>query len=122
MTPWLTVLGRGLDGMPLVEVQLRRAGDELKGVRARVREGGGATTLGWPSVMGRQRLGTCTASEDCARFFGGGGVLDAHARAEPGQTPRAAACRPAAVRALPHSLLRLVLVLCWRPAGVAAPR
>jgi hypothetical protein len=38
LTPWLTVLGRGLDGgMPLVEVQLRRAGDELKGVRARVR-------------------------------------------------------------------------------------
>lgn len=71
LTPWLTVLGRGLDGMPLVEVQLRRAGDELKGVRARVREGGGATTLGWPSVMGRQRLGTCTASEDCARFGGG---------------------------------------------------
>lgn len=36
LTPWLTVLGKGLDGMPLVEVQLRRAGDELKGVKARV--------------------------------------------------------------------------------------
>lgn len=37
LTPWLTVIGRGVDsGMPLVEVQLRRAGDELKGVRAQV--------------------------------------------------------------------------------------
>lgn len=34
MTPWLTVMGKGLDGMPLIEMQLRRAGDELTGVRA----------------------------------------------------------------------------------------
>eukprot|EP00879_Flechtneria_rotunda_P011686 GHRR01012207.1.p1 GENE.GHRR01012207.1~~GHRR01012207.1.p1 ORF type:complete len:208 (+),score=60.05 GHRR01012207.1:512-1135(+) len=36
LTPWLTVLGPRIEGMPLVEVQLRRAGDELKGVKARV--------------------------------------------------------------------------------------
>jgi hypothetical protein len=36
LTPWLTVMHSRLDGMPLVEVQLRRAGDELKGVKARV--------------------------------------------------------------------------------------
>lgn len=38
LTPWLTVMGKGLDGMPLIEVQLRRAGDELTGVRAWVSE------------------------------------------------------------------------------------
>jgi hypothetical protein len=36
LTPWLTVLGRGVDGMPLVDMQLRRAGDELRGVKAQV--------------------------------------------------------------------------------------
>ncbi|WIA28912.1 hypothetical protein OEZ86_011436 [Tetradesmus obliquus] len=34
LTPWLTVLGKGVEGMPLLEVQLRRAGDELKGAKA----------------------------------------------------------------------------------------
>jgi hypothetical protein len=34
LTPWLTVLGKSVEGMPLLEVQLRRAGDELKGVKA----------------------------------------------------------------------------------------
>jgi hypothetical protein len=37
VTPWLTVIGRNVEGMPLVDVRLRRAGDELQGVRARVR-------------------------------------------------------------------------------------
>lgn len=37
LTPWLTVIGRHVDGMPLVEVTLRRAGDELTGAHARVR-------------------------------------------------------------------------------------
>lgn len=36
LTPWLTVLGKNVEGMPLVEVLLRKAGDELRGVRARV--------------------------------------------------------------------------------------
>lgn len=36
LTPWLTVMGKHVDGMPLVEVTLRRAGDELKGAAARV--------------------------------------------------------------------------------------
>eukprot|EP00775_Hariotina_reticulata_P005645 gene5645-5884_t len=35
LTPWLTVLGKNVEGMPLVEVELRKAGDELRGVRAR---------------------------------------------------------------------------------------
>eukprot|EP00882_Tetradesmus_deserticola_P023038 GHRQ01025069.1.p1 GENE.GHRQ01025069.1~~GHRQ01025069.1.p1 ORF type:complete len:177 (+),score=75.72 GHRQ01025069.1:623-1153(+) len=34
LTPWLAVLGKNVEGMPLLEVQLRRAGDELKGVKA----------------------------------------------------------------------------------------
>jgi hypothetical protein len=34
LTPWLTVLGKNVEGMPLLEVTLRRAGDELKGVKA----------------------------------------------------------------------------------------
>lgn len=36
LTPWLTIIGKNVDGMPLLEVQLRRAGDELTGVKARV--------------------------------------------------------------------------------------
>eukprot|EP00878_Enallax_costatus_P028335 GHUV01030598.1.p1 GENE.GHUV01030598.1~~GHUV01030598.1.p1 ORF type:complete len:223 (+),score=25.62 GHUV01030598.1:877-1545(+) len=36
LTPWLTVIGKNVEGMPLLEVQLRRAGDELTGVKARV--------------------------------------------------------------------------------------
>jgi hypothetical protein len=37
LTPWLTVISRSLDGMPLVDVRLRRVGDELTGVAATVR-------------------------------------------------------------------------------------
>ncbi|KAF8072793.1 COV1 [Scenedesmus sp. PABB004] len=36
LTPWLTVIGRGVEGMPLLDVELRRAGDELQGAKARV--------------------------------------------------------------------------------------
>lgn len=72
LTPWLTVLGRGLDGMPLVEVQLRRAGDELKGVRARVREGGGDNA--WLAVSdGQAALGDMHGLRGLCQVFWGGG-------------------------------------------------
>ena len=55
LTPWLTVIGKGLDGMPLVEVQLKRAGDELQGVRARVRPPPSLPAGAWP-LSNRQQL------------------------------------------------------------------
>lgn len=36
MTPWLKVLGKGAPAVPVVEVELRRSGEELLGVVAQV--------------------------------------------------------------------------------------
>lgn len=37
MTPWLKVIGKNTPTVPVVEVELRRSGEELLGVVAKVR-------------------------------------------------------------------------------------
>ena len=37
MTAWLTLIGKGAPEVPVLDVELRRSGDELMGVTAKVR-------------------------------------------------------------------------------------
>jgi hypothetical protein len=60
LTPWLTVLGKNVEGMPLLEVQLRRAGDELKGAKAWVSSG--SQHIG---CLGLGMLQLCSANSEC---------------------------------------------------------
>lgn len=53
MTPWIQVMGGKVMGMPLVRVELRRVGGELKGVRVEVRAAPNKGGVGGGRVLGR---------------------------------------------------------------------
>ena len=36
LTPWITIIGKGVMGMPFVTVDLRRVGGEIKGAKVKV--------------------------------------------------------------------------------------
>lgn len=51
VTPWLTIMGKSAPAVPVVEVLLRRAGDEVGGRpgRGAARDGGHVTTAQQPA-------------------------------------------------------------------------